>query len=64
MFTLFRECGIKQVMQRETIPFVVAFFIAELAYKFKSFALECIAFLLTWYVLSLIQSTILPRRDA
>jgi hypothetical protein len=30
-----------------------AFVIAELFYKFHSFALECLAFLATWYVLSL-----------
>jgi hypothetical protein len=32
---------------------VTALVIAELFYKFHSFALECLAFLATWYVLSL-----------
>jgi hypothetical protein len=63
MFTLIRELGLKQALQREFIPFSAAFLIAELAYKFKSFALECAAFLVTWYVLSLIQSAVLGRKD-
>ena len=30
--------------------FIVAFATAEFFYKFHSFTLECIAFLVTWYV--------------
>ncbi|MEM9499908.1 MAG: hypothetical protein AAGA28_18465 [Pseudomonadota bacterium] len=48
--------GLQAVMRREFVPFIVAFSIAEFLYKFKSFALECIAFLITWYLLSLLQS--------
>ena len=62
MFTLIQELGLKQALRREAIPLSLAFLIAEMAYKFKSFALECVAFLLTWYVLSLIQSLVLGRK--
>jgi hypothetical protein len=37
----------------------VAFLIAEFFYKFHSFTLECLAFLATWFVLSVIQSLVL-----
>jgi hypothetical protein len=34
--------------------------IAELFFKFKSFALECLAFLAVWALLSFVQSLIFP----
>lgn len=37
--------------------FLVAFLIAELFYKFKSFALECLAFLATWFLIELVITT-------
>lgn len=42
-----------------------AFVIAELFYKFHSFAAECLAFLVTWFVLDLAREWIgmLVRRD-
>ncbi len=49
-------------MKRELVPFVVAFVIAELFYKFHSFSLECIAFLITWAALSCVQSLVMNRR--
>ena len=63
MYSLIEQLGLQFVMRREFIPFAVAFMIAEFAYKFKSFALECAAFLVTWYVLSFIQSLITGRRS-
>jgi hypothetical protein len=63
MFTFIRDYGLMQLVRREAIPFSTAFVVAELAYKFKSFALECIAFLLTWYVLSFIQSVLFDRKQ-
>ena len=43
----------------EEIPSGVASLaIAEMFYEFHSFTLECLAFLATWYVLSLVQSLI------
>jgi hypothetical protein len=44
------------------VPFIVAFVVAEMFFKFHSFALECIAFLITWAILSYLQSLVLGRR--
>ncbi len=63
MFTLIQALGIPETLKREFIPFAAAFLIAEFFYKFHSFALECGAFLLTWWVLSLIQSLVIPRSE-
>ena len=42
--------------------FLAAFLIAEFFYKFKSFALECIAFLITWYAFDAIFHFIFDRK--
>ena len=62
MFSLLKGFGIQLTIKREGIPFLVAFVIAELFFKFKSFALECLAFLAVWFVLSYLQSLLLPHR--
>ena len=56
MFTLITTVGVPEVFKREFMPFAAAFLIAEFFYKFHSFALECAAFLLTWWLCSFIQS--------
>jgi hypothetical protein len=48
--------GIQVALKQEAVPFVIAFLLAEFFYKFHSFALECLAFLVTWFVLSYLQS--------
>ena len=63
MYTLLKNIALGEVLKRELVPFVIAFVIAELLYKFRSFALECIAFIATWIVLSFLLSLILPRPD-
>ncbi|TIO24086.1 hypothetical protein [Mesorhizobium sp.] len=52
MFSLTQTIGISGVAKRELVPFTIAFVIAEMFYKLGSFALECLAFLATWYLLS------------
>jgi hypothetical protein len=61
MFSLIKDLGVRVAVKQEAIPFLIAFAIAEFFFKFKSFALECLAFLAVWYVLSLVQSLIFPR---
>jgi hypothetical protein len=61
MFSLIKDLGVRIAVKQEMIPFLVAFGIAELLFKFKSFALECLAFLVVWFVLSFVQSLILPH---
>jgi hypothetical protein len=62
MFSLVKDLGIAVALKQEAVPFVVAFLIAEFFFKFKSFTLECLAFLATWFVLSFIQSLVLGAR--
>ena len=61
MFSLIKELGLLVAATQEALPFLIAFGIAEFFSKFKSFALECLAFLAVWYVLSFLQSLIFPH---
>jgi hypothetical protein len=61
MFSLVKELGVQVALKQEAVPFIVAFLIAEFFFKFKSFTLECLAFLAVWFVLSFIQSLIFRR---
>ena len=61
MFSLLKDLGIRVALKQEAVPFLIAFGIAEFFFKFKSFALECVAFLAVWYVLSFLQSLVFPR---
>ena len=51
MFRLIHTLTTGELFKRQLPVFVPSFLIAELFYKFHSFALECAAFLATWYVL-------------
>ena len=51
MFTLIRSIPVRQLLLEQVPAFTVSFVIAEMFYKFHSFTLECMAFLLTWHVL-------------
>ena len=51
MYTFLRTLTPSQLAMEHFPTFAAAFLIAEFFYKFKSFALEAAAFLITWYVL-------------
>ena len=51
MYQLLRALPTQQLLVRQLPSFLVAFMIAELFYKFHSFTLECLAFLVTWFVI-------------
>lgn len=51
MYTLLRQVPTRLLLLIQAPSFLIAFVIAEVFYKFKSFALECIAFLATWFVI-------------
>jgi hypothetical protein len=51
MYALLRRTGLREGVLVEVPSFVVSLLIAEFFYKFKSFALECLAFLITWFVI-------------
>ena len=63
MFSLIKTLGIPATLRREFVPFAVAFLIASFFYKFRSFALECVAFLVTWWILSFLQSLVIGPSD-
>jgi hypothetical protein len=52
MYTLIRRAGVREAALIEAPSFAVSFILAEVFYKFHSFALECLAFLATWFVIS------------
>jgi hypothetical protein len=58
MFSLIRDLGLRLAMKQEAVPFLIAFAVAEFFFKFKSFALECLAFLAVWFLLSFLQSLV------
>jgi hypothetical protein len=53
-----------KLFKRQLPLFLLSFVLAELFYKFKSFALECAAFLVTWYILDWILNGLLQLRSA
>ena len=59
MFTLIRTIGIPATARQELIPFVAAFLIAEIYYKFGSFTLEMAAFIATWAAFGFLQSLVI-----
>ena len=64
MFSLIKDLGLRIAVKQEAVPFLIAFAIAEFFFKFKSFALECLAFLAVWFVLSFLQSLVFPHTKA
>lgn len=56
MYTLIKILKPQQFVLQQIPALTLALFIAELLYKFQSFTLECLAFLVTWFLFdSLIQ---------
>ena len=51
MYTLLSSLPLKRLWFEQFPAIVLAWTIAELFYKFKSFSLECAAFLVTWFVI-------------
>ena len=50
MYSLIRNTPLRGLLAIVTPSFLISFVVAELFYKFKSFALECAAFLIAWLV--------------
>ena len=51
MYELIRQASLRGLVVQEGTVLVLALGIAEVLFKFGSFLLEAIAFLLTWYLL-------------
>jgi hypothetical protein len=51
VYQLLASISTQDLALRQGPAFAVSFVIASLFYKFGSFALECLAFLATWFVI-------------
>jgi len=49
MYTLTRLISLRHLLLEQLPTLAVSLVIAETFYKFHSFTVECVAFLLTWY---------------
>ena len=58
MFELIRSTSLRQLLARQAPALAGSLVIAELFYKFGSFTLECLGFLVTWFVLDAIFAAI------
>jgi hypothetical protein len=58
MYTLARSISLRDLLLEQLPALFVSFMLAELFYKFHSFTLECLAFLVTWYVADFLIGTI------
>jgi len=51
MYTLFRNSSLTALLSIQAPPMLISFAIASMFFKWKSFALECLGFLVLWFVL-------------
>lgn len=58
MHRAIKSQGVKSFLRQEGPWLLIAFIIADVFYKWGSFALECVGFLLTWYALSLLSGLV------
>lgn len=54
MYALVRSLPVRRLLAEQVPVLAFAFVVAELFYKFRSFTLECLAFLVTWFVADLV----------
>ena len=62
MFTLIQSHPLKDLASTELPSLVIALIVAELFYKFHSFMLEALAFLVTWLAVSWVLRLLFPAR--
>lgn len=61
MYSLAKELGVRGVLLKEAPYMLISFIIAEMFYKFHSFTKEMVAFLVTWYVISLVGNMVVAK---
>ena len=62
MYMLIKNLGFREWLVRHSPVLVGALAISEIFYKFGSFLLEAVAFLLTWFFLDAITEFVLDRK--
>jgi hypothetical protein len=61
MYSLMQLLPLRRLLLEQLPALAAAFLIAEVFYKFRSFALECLAFLATWFVIDVIVQQVARR---
>jgi hypothetical protein len=56
VYTAFRNVRLREALVTELPSLGLALATAEVCYKFHSFTLECVCFLVTWFVFSFVLS--------
>jgi len=51
MYTLIQSVSLRRLLVEQLPALAISFMLAEMFYKFHSFTLECMSFLLTWLVI-------------
>ncbi|MCA3468710.1 MAG: hypothetical protein IOD03_22410 [Methylocystis sp.] len=59
MYSLVKHNGLRHILERELLPFVIALVIAQVYFKWGSFALELVGFIATWLVLGFVVERLL-----
>lgn len=59
MYTLVRSMPLSQLLIQQVPAILISMIIAEIFYKFRSFTLETLAFLATWFVVDALLKFIL-----
>lgn len=54
MYSIVKTNGIRYALERELIPFALALLIAQIWFKWGSFALELIGFIAVWFLLGFV----------
>lgn len=58
MYTWFRSVPLHTLLSTQAPALLISFLIAEFFYKFHSFTLECLAFLVTWFLVDALATTL------
>ena len=61
MYTLIRLLPARRLLAEQMPALGLAWLIAEMFYKFKSFTLECVAFLATWFLVDAVIQWVVRR---
>ena len=51
MYSIISNSSLKALLAVQAPPFLIAFVIAAMFFKWGSFALECLGFLVLWFIL-------------
>lgn len=61
MYTLVKSTSLSNLLITQAPALLASFIIAELFYKFHSFTLECLAFLITWFIVDAVITAVRSR---